>query len=338
MGLEIWAPSAASDGRFRQWWADFLRLAGSPGPARSVVLMSKELDVRHVLPTIQVPTLILHRTGDRNVNIGQARYMAEHIPGAKLVELPGEDNVWYVGDTDALTDEIQQFLTGVRLGTEPDHVLATLMFTDIVGSTELAARLGDRGWRDLLQRYQALVRRQLMNWRGREIDTAGDGFLAGFDGPARSIRCACRIRDGLRPLGMHVRTGLHTGECELMGEKLAGIAVHIGARVAAQAMPGEVLVSHTVRDLVVGSGIRFEARGVHPLKGVPGEWPLFAVASDGERSYRARRRVQAYAPSQHCLRRARKPLAGSRLPRGDRRPRAAGRGPEAPSRSPAATR
>ncbi len=280
INLDIWAPSVAQDENFRRAWANYLRRAASPGAALAVMRMNREIDVRHVLPTIRTPTLILHRTGDRAISIEQARYMARQVPGAKLVELPGDDHVHSVGDCDAIADEIEEFLTGVRRGPEPDRVLATVMFTDIVGATERAARLGDHQWRDLLEQHYALVRRELARFRGREIDTAGDGFLAAFDGPARAIRCALSIRNAVRSLGLEIRAGLHTGECEMIGEKVGGVAVHIGARVAALAAAGEVLVSHTVKDLVAGSGIRFESRGTHLLKGVPDEWPLFAVLSD----------------------------------------------------------
>ena len=221
----------------------------------------------------------LSRIFDRLTSIEQARYLAEKIQGARLVELPGDDHAYSVGDADAIFGEIEEFLTGARHDAEPDRVLATVLFTDIVRSTERAAELGDRRWRDLLEAYYSLARRQLGRFRGRELDTAGDGFFAAFDGPARAVRCAAAIRDGSRALSLDVRAGVHTGECELMGEKLGGIAVHIGARVAALASPGEVLVTSTVKDLVAGSGIRFEDRGAPPLKGLPGDWHLYAVTS-----------------------------------------------------------
>ncbi len=276
-GIEIRAPSMVHDEQFGRWRSNYLRLAASPGAAVAILRMNMEIDVRHILPTIRVPTLVIHRTGDRLTRVEQARYMAERIPGAKYVELPGIDHTPWVGDADAILDEVEEFLTGVRHGAEPDRVLATVLFTDIVGSTEQAARLGDRRWRELLESHHALVRKELARFRGREIDTAGDGFLATFDGPARAIRCACAISDAVKPLGIEIRAGLHTGECEVMREKLGGIAVHIGARVAALATPGEVLVSSTVKDLVAGSGLEFEDRGTHTLKGIPGEWRLFAV-------------------------------------------------------------
>ena len=212
------------------------------------------------------------------MNVEEGRWIAAQIPGAKYVELPGDEHLIWAGDVDAVVDEVEEFLTGTRPLHDADRVLATVLFTDIVGSTERAAELGDRRWRELLDEHNASVRRQLERFRGREVDTAGDGFLATFDGPARAIRAACAIRDSVRGLGLDIRAGLHTGECELMGDKVGGIAVHTGARVADAAGPGEVFVSSTVRDLVSGSGIAFEDRGVHELKGVPGEWRLYAVA------------------------------------------------------------
>lgn len=271
------APSVADDERFKQWFAGYLRRGASPGAALALARMNTEIDIRHVLPTIRVPTLVLHRTGDLDAKVDEGRYIATRIPGAKFVELPGADHLPYVGDADAILDGVEEFLTGVRHPPEPDRVLATVFFADIVGSTEQAARLGDRRWRALLEDYQALVRRELDRHRGRVLDTAGDGVFAAFDGPARAIRCACAIRDAVRALGVEIRAGLHTGECEIIGAKLGGIAVHIGAKITGHAGPGEVLGSHTVKDLVAGSGLRFRDRGVHVLKGVPGEWRLFAV-------------------------------------------------------------
>jgi class 3 adenylate cyclase len=241
-----------------------------------------EIDARHVLPAIRTPTLILHRTGDRLTPVDQARYMAKEISGAKLVELPGDDHTPWAGDTDGLLDEIEEFLTGIRHGPEPDRVLATVLFTDIVGSTKRAAELGDRDWRELLAQHHTIVRRQLARFRGREVDTTGDGFLATFDGPGRAIRCAVMIRREIRSLGIDVRAGLHSGECQIDGRNVSGIAVHIGSRVATLAKPGEVLVSGTVKDLVVSSGIAFADRGVHALRGVPGKWHIFSVASADE--------------------------------------------------------
>ena len=277
LAIELFAPSVAHDKRFRDWWARLLRLAASPAAAIALLRMLDEIDVRPVLPTIRIPTLVLHCTGDRVVNVENGRYLGRHIPNAKYVELPGADHFPYVGDTDAILAEIEEFLTGARHAPEADRVLATVLFTDIVGSTAHAAGMGDQRWRDLLGSYQALVRGELARSRGREVKTLGDGFLATFDGPARAIRCACAIRDSVRPLGIEIRAGLHTGECELMDDDVGGIAVHIGARVASSAAPSEVLVSSTVKDLVAGSGLRFADRGTHHLHGVPGEWRLFAV-------------------------------------------------------------
>jgi class 3 adenylate cyclase len=239
--------------------------------------MNAEIDIRQLLPAIRVPTLILHSVNDRVIDMGAARHMAARIPGAKLVELHGFDHIPWGDDSDAILDEIEEFLTGVRHSAEHDRVLATVLFTDIVGATEKAASLGDRRWGDLLHNHQALVRRELARFRGHEIDTAGDGFLARFDGAARAVRCACAISDSVHSLGIEVRAGLHTGECEVLGDKLGGISVHIGARVAALARPGEVLVSATVKDLVAGSALSFQDRGIQSLKGVPGDWRLFAV-------------------------------------------------------------
>lgn len=275
--LDLFAPSLAEDPRAVHWWGKFQRRAASPGMARAIVEMLGEIDVRAVLPTIHVPTLIIHRRDEKAVPIGAARYLAEKIPDARLVEQPGSDHFPWLGEADAFVDEVEVFLTGARVARDVDRVLATVLFTDIVGSTELASRLGDRGWRDLLQEHNTAVRREITRMRGREVGTAGDGFLATFDGPARAIRCACAIQDAVKPLGIAVRAGLHTGECEMIGDGVGGIAVHIGARVAALAGPGEVLVSSTVKDLVAGSGLGFSDRGTHPLKGVPGEWRLYSV-------------------------------------------------------------
>jgi len=278
VGMEYWAPGAAQDEAFKHWWANYLRLGASPGAAMTVSTLAYAIDVRPVLAAIRVPTLVLHRSGDRIAPVEMGRHMAEHIPGARMVELPGADHLPWFGDVDSIANEIEEFLTGARSNAQSDRVLATVLFTDVVGSTERAVALGDRGWRDRLDGFYAVVRRELNRFRGREVDTAGDGLFSSFDGPARAIRCAGAINTGVRSLGIEVRTGVHTGECEVMGERMSGIAVHVGARVAAQAAPSEVLVSGTVRDLVAGSGIRFEDRGIRTLKGVPGEWRLFAVA------------------------------------------------------------
>jgi class 3 adenylate cyclase len=243
--------------------------------------MNRDIDVRHVLPAIQVPTLVTHRSGDEPLVVRGSRFVAENIAGARHVEIPGGDHSMFTFQ-DALLPEIERFLTEAWEEraweeAEPNRVLATVLFTDIVGSTAKTVDLGDAAWRELLDAHHALIRRQLARYRGRELDTAGDGFFATFDGPARAIRCACAITEGVGELGLEVRAGLHAGECELMDNKVGGIAVNIGARVAAEAGPGEVLVSSTVKDLVAGSGIEFLERGPVELKGVPGEWRLFAV-------------------------------------------------------------
>lgn len=263
--------SVADDEEFRRWFINVLRYGASPGAALTVNRMAMDADVRDVLPAIRVPTLVLHHASTAD----HARYMTERISSAVRVELPGPDTTTWTAET--LPDEIERFVAASWGGREPETVLSTVLFTDIVGSTECAAQLGDRAWRDLLTRHNALVRVQLDQFRGREIDAAGDGFFATFDGPVRAIRCACSISHALADLGIGVRAGLHTGECELVGEKIGGLAVHIGARVAGVARAGEVLVSSTVKDLVAGSGLSFQDRGAHVLKGVPGEWRIYAV-------------------------------------------------------------
>jgi class 3 adenylate cyclase len=278
MDISDLAPSA--DEAFKRRAVAYLRRSASPGAAVALLRMNTQIDVREALPTISVPTLVLQRVGDRDVNVEEGRWIAGQIPGAKYVELPGDEHLIWAGDVDAVVDEVEEFLTGSRPVPELDRVLATVLFTDIVGSTELAAELGDSRWRDVLEQHHGVVRRELERFRGREVDTAGDGFLATFDGPARAIRCAREIAEAVGELGLRVRAGVHTGECELLGgDRVAGVAVHTGARVAAAARPGEVLASHTVKDLVAGSGIEFEDRGLHELKGVPGEWRLYAVSS-----------------------------------------------------------
>ena len=261
--------------------ARLFRLSVSPGAAAAYILMNMDVDVCDLLPSIRVPTLIMHRKDGGGWDIRGGRYLADHIPGARFVELPGADFSPARGDQERLFAELESFLADVAAGKhaeiEPDRVLATVLFSDIVGSSEKAASLGDRAWRELLEQHHELVRRELVRFRGHEVDTAGDGFLASFDGPARAIRCGCAIAELMPELGLDVRVGLHTGECELVDGKVAGIAVHTGARVAAQALPGEVLVSSTVKDLVAGSGLVFQDRGAHTLKGIPGQWQLFAV-------------------------------------------------------------
>jgi class 3 adenylate cyclase len=249
----------------------------SPGQFEALYPLTYELDFRPVLETIRVPALVLHRAGNPYVHPDNGRYLAEHIEGAEFLEVPGEDHLFHAGDTRALLGPVQEFLTGTREVSVEDRVLATVLFTDIVGATGHAGRLGDRAWGELLERHHALVRHELASFRGREVDTAGDGFFATFDGPARGIRCALAIRDAVKSLELEIRAGLHTGECELIGDKVGGIAVHIGARVMQTAEAGEVLVSRTVKDLVAGSGLEFSGRGIHELKGVAGEWKLFAA-------------------------------------------------------------
>jgi class 3 adenylate cyclase len=276
VALGWWAPSLKDDPDVQRWWARLLRTGISPGGTEALLRLYMEIDARHILPTVTAPTLVLHRGGDRMVPVACGRTIAERIAEAKFVELEGADHVPFV-DPDQIIDEVEEFLTGERSAPEPDRMLATVMFTDIVGSTAKAAEVGDRRWRELVERHDQLVRRSIERYRGREVKTMGDGFLATFDGPARAIRAATSARDAVRSLDLEIRAGLHTGELEVMDGDVGGIAVNIGARVAAIAEAGEVLVSRTVTDLVAGSGIEFEDRGTHALKGVPGEWQLYAV-------------------------------------------------------------
>lgn len=274
------APSASNDEAFARRLATYFRQSASPGAAAALMRMNTQIDIRSVLPTITVPTLILHRRGDRDASVEEGRWIAERIPGARFAELPGQDHLPWVGDQDGLLDRVEEFLTGSPPARAVDRVLATLLFIDIVSSTARAAELGDQRWRELLERFFATVRRELARHRGREVHSLGDGLLAVFDGPARTVHCALAIRDAVRDFGLEVRTGAHTGEVELSGEDIQGIAVHIGARVAALAGAGEVWVSSTVRDLVAGSGLEFRDRGRHRLKGVPDEWALYSVNAD----------------------------------------------------------
>jgi class 3 adenylate cyclase len=275
--LGMWAPSAAGDPVAVEEFNRFFRLAASPAAGAAFSRLATQGDIRDVLPSIHVPTLVLHRSEDRVAEIGHGRYLADRIAGARFVELPGDEHLWWYGDHDAVLDHVQEFLTGTRRVPDPDRVLATVLFVDVVDSTARAAGLGDHRWRELLERCYEVIRKELEAHRGREVKTLGDGMLATFDGPGRAARCAARAVAEVRGLGLELRTGVHTGEVEVVGEDLGGLAVHIGARVAALAAPGEVLVSSTVRDLVAGSGIEFEDRGLHVLKGVPGEWRLFAA-------------------------------------------------------------
>ncbi len=275
--LELWAPSMAEDQGFRQWWARYLRLSASPGAVINVFRSNMRIDVRSILPTIRHRTLVLHRAGDRTISIEEGRYLAAHIPSARLVEHDGEDHLWWVGDRAAIVSEIEEFLTGERQAAEPDRELTTVMFTDIVASTERAARLGDRRWRDLLAGHDALMCKEIARYRGRMIKRTGDGHLVTFDGPTRAIRCAVAIRDSTREMGLRMRIGLHAGEIAIMGDDIGGIAVHLAARVAEVASADEVWVSGTVKDLVIGSALAFGERGAFILKGVPGSWSLFVV-------------------------------------------------------------
>jgi class 3 adenylate cyclase len=278
--LELVAPSVARDHAFRTWWDLAGNRAASPSMARAVTKVVIEADVRDTLARVTAPTLILHRDGVQFIPVGHGRYLAEHIAGARYVELSGSDSLYWVGDTAPMLDEIEEFITGVRGGFDAERVLTTIVFTDIVGSTERAAELGDGRWRDLLDNHDNIVRHELDRFGGHEVHTAGDGFVATFTSPSAAIACADAVVDAVRVLGIEVRVGIHAGEVEVRGADVAGMAVHIGARVAALAGPSEVLVSSTVRDIVTGSRRRFAERGEHELKGVPGRWRLYALARD----------------------------------------------------------
>ncbi len=276
--LDNVAPTHADDDRMRAWLGRLERLSASPGAMRNLTANFEQVDVRHLLDTIRVPTLILHRTGDRLIDVRHSRYLAQTIPGARYVELPGEDSLLSAGDTEAVIGEVEEFLTGGRRGTPQERALLTVLFTDVVDATGRAAHLGDARWRDLLAAHDRVVRAEIERFDGQEVKTIGDAFLVIFDGaPSRALRCARAIVREVRALGIEVRAGLHTGECEIIGDDVGGMAVHIAARVGALAGPSEVLVSGTVFGTVVGSGIGFEERGYRELKGVPGKWPLFAM-------------------------------------------------------------
>lgn len=273
---EHFAPSQAGNSLLAEWWARLQANANTPGGAEAFMRMAFDIDVRDIVSSVAVPTLILHSEGDRVCHVENGRYLARNIPGARYVELPGADHLpWF--EPDPVIGEIAEFVTGHRVPLAPNRVLATVLFTDLVGSTERAAEVGDRRWRNLLEAHNAGVRSELARFRGLEISTTGDGFLATFDGPARAVRCGQQITEHVKGLGLEARVGVHTGELEVLGDDVAGIGVHIGARIAALAGPGEVLVSGTVRDLVAGSGIEFEDRGSHRLRGVPDEWRVFAA-------------------------------------------------------------
>jgi pimeloyl-ACP methyl ester carboxylesterase len=283
--LDLQGPSGLDDPSFVKWWARFERLVATPGAYRELANILSGLDVRAVLPSIQAPTLILQRSGDRIVPADQAHYLADAIPNARLVELPGDDHIPFLGDADDLIDEIEEFATGARRLPETDRVLSSVLFTDVVDSTQVQAAIGDEAWRKLIEAHHDLVRDCLIRWRGVENDTAGDGFYATFDGPARAVRCALEIVERVRTLGIEVRAGVHTGECTIIDGKCGGIAVTTGARICGLAGPSEVLVSRTVRDLVTGSGLRFADRGEETLKGIPQTWQIFAASiQDGPRS------------------------------------------------------
>jgi DNA-binding SARP family transcriptional activator/class 3 adenylate cyclase len=283
----VWAATATRNPRFRDWLGRWTRNAASPGAAATLLRMSYEIDVRPVLSAIRVPTLVLHRADDPLIPVDQGRYVAAHIPGAKFVELPGDDRLVFAGDVDRLVDEIEEFLTGHRPGPDPDRILTTLLYTDIVDSTRRAAELGDRRWREVLNWHDEVMRCELERFRGREVTATGDGYLAAFDGPARAVQCAFALTESARRIGVELRVGVHTGECEQRGDQLGGIAVHIAARVAALAQPGQVLASRTVRDLVAGSGLGFSDCGEHQLKGVPEKWSLYAAHATDAASRRA---------------------------------------------------
>jgi class 3 adenylate cyclase/alpha-beta hydrolase superfamily lysophospholipase len=278
---DLFAPSAGRRVQ-RRLLAAFERVAASPAMARALVQAVERINVLDVLPSVRVPTLVLHRTGDF-VPIELGRDVADRIPGARFVELPGTDHLFFFGDYEGVAEEIERFVTGGRPVQAPDRVLATVLFTDVVDSTRRAAELGDAAWRALLERHNATVHDEVRRSGGRVVKLVGDGALSSFDGPARGVRCALALRDALAPAGLPIRAGVHTGECERIGDDIGGVAVHIGARVSAHAAAGEVLVSSTVADLVIGSGLRFEDRGVHELKGVPGTWQLLAVTEEGGR-------------------------------------------------------
>lgn len=276
-GLRDIAPTRADDPAFQKWWGRYQRFSASPRAAATLLAMNTQVDVRSVLGSIATPTLLLYREGDVDVSVEEGKYIEQAIEGSRLKILPGGDHLFWVGDVDLMLEEIEEFVTGERGSPDPDRRLATVMFTDIVGSTKKAASLGDGEWRRLLENHNRLVRSELDRWRGIEVGTTGDGFLATFDGPVRAINCCLAIRSGVESLGIQIRGGVHTGMVEVVGDDVAGLAVHIGARIGAAAGPGEVFVSSTVKDLVAGSGFLFEDRGPHELKGVPDEWQLFAV-------------------------------------------------------------
>lgn len=275
VGLHAFAPSRADDPLFREWWGDFLKSSASPGAAVALHRMNIEIDIRNNLPSIRVPTLIMHHEGDAVIPKEQGRYLAAHIANAKLVEFPGGDHLFFANDTDPMLDAAEEFLTGTRQDINPDRAVGTILLTDIVSSTEKAAEMGGERWGDLVQAYFQLLRRELRQYQGREIHITGDGIVATFDGPVRAIRCGCAMSEAVRELGIEIRVGLHAGEYEIIGAEIAGVAIHIAARVMSKASGGQVWVSGAVKDFAVGSGIKFKDCGMHILKGVPGEWHLY---------------------------------------------------------------
>jgi pimeloyl-ACP methyl ester carboxylesterase len=277
--MNLFLPSFVGDERVQRMWTRYQRMGGSRGSAHALMEANMQIDVRHALPHIQVPTLVVHRTDERVVPVAHGRYLAEHIPNARLLEQPGDDHLPWLGDADGVLEAIEELVTGTRHRVDEERILATVLFTDIVDSTRRAADIGDRRWRELLDAHDEIGAREVERFRGRHVKSTGDGMLAVFDGPARGVRCAEQIRDAVGDLGLSVRAGLHVGECEMRGDDIGGLAVHIGARIAGLAGPGEVLVSRTVRDLVAGSGLRFVDRGNHELKGVPDRWSVYAVGS-----------------------------------------------------------
>lgn len=280
--LEVAAPDVAGDADFRAWWDRAGHHGASPATARAFLRVALQSDVREILPAINVPTLVIHRVENQLVPVEASRYLAEHIADAKLIELPGCEDLFWLGDAGELLDEVQEFVTGERHAAVSDRFLLSVLFTDLVGSTEHAARVGDARWRQVLDQHERLARRELTRYGGHEVKTMGDGFVATFDAPARAVRCACAMRDGVAELGLAMRAGVHTGEVEIRDRDIAGIAVHISQRVSALADGGEVLVTRTLVDLVAGSGLTFEDRGEHELRGIPADWRLFAVSRTGD--------------------------------------------------------
>ena len=277
IGIGQRIPSKKNDEQFKKWWAKFLRMGASPGTAEAITKMIIEIDVRDILPSINVPALIIHAEGDKVISLPNGEYLAKHIPNARLVVVKTEDHLPFIEKSTEILEEVEEFVTGIKAERNMGRVLSTLMFTDIVDSTKMAQEMGDQNWSDLLETHDSVIRHELSVYRGKEIDTAGDSFFASFDGPARGLRCAQAINKSIDELGLSVRVGIHTGECEVRGKNLAGIAVHIAARISALAGPEQILVSRTVKDLVAGSGIEFKDFGTHSLKGVSDQWSLFEI-------------------------------------------------------------